>query len=579
MFELSEQKQELLERDGNILILGGPGSGKTTIALLKANRVIEKNGLKSGQRVLFLSFARATIARVEHQAGLMISRSIREQLEINTYHGFTWSLLRSHGYLLNPNAPLHLLPPPEAASRLAAFNSEELRETEKWRLFDEEGLLHFDLFAALSTLLLSKSKSLCAIICDAYPLIILDEFQDTNSDEWNLIRILGKKSRLIALADAEQRIYEFRGADPARIGEFINEFNPKAYDFGFENNRSSGTDIVQFGNDLLTGINKGKKYKDVHCIGYPFRKGKGIHLNLKCVVIDSLRRLRTAGNTGWSLAILVPTKKLMLDVSDFLESKQELSKGRVLPEINHEVALETSGPSLAAVLIAGLMEGGETDLEVANRLIHNLSEHIRGRKGDDPPSKAHLAISNALFEYVNTENIRGKKRKFIVDECLRIASECRKISFNGDPVKDWLIVRNTLDGSECDVIKQVAIDAKYLRLLHKGAQLRSSLGILWRDNTNYSGAANAVRNALLQEHFSASTKVWTGIHVMTMHKAKGKEFDEVIIYEGYYQGKIVRDNATDREVNQSLLKLRVAVTRAIKRTTILSPSNQMCKFL
>jgi DNA helicase-2/ATP-dependent DNA helicase PcrA len=579
MFDLSQQKQELLETDGNILILGGPGSGKTTIALLKAKRVIEIDKLISEQRVLFLSFARATIARVEQQAGILIPRSIRKHLEINTYHGFMWNLLRSHGYLLNYNAPLRLLPPPEAASRLAAFHGDKVRESEKWRLFDEEGLLHFDLFASLSTLLLSNSKSLCAIICDAYPIIILDEFQDTNSDEWNLIRIMGGKSTLIALADAEQRIYEFRGADPARIGEFINEFNPEQYDFGPENNRSSGTDIVQFGNDLLTGANKKKQYKDVHCIGYPYRKGKGIHLNLKCEVIKSLRRLIKPDNAGWSLAVLVPTKKLMLDVSDFLGSKQEYVRGKVLPEINHEVALETAGPSLAAVLIAGLMEGGETEVEVTNRFIHDLSEHIRGRKGDDPPSKSDLALSIALFEYIKSEKIRGKNRKFIIAECGRIANECRNISFSGDPVKDWLSVRKTMDESECDVIKQVAIDARYLRLLRKGAQLSSSLGVLWRNNSNYVGAASAVRNALLQEHFSASTKVWTGIHVMTMHKAKGKEFDEVIIYEGYYQGKIVRDNATSREINQSLLKLRVAVTRAIKRTTILSPSEKKCIFL
>ena len=50
----------------------------------------------------------------------------------------------------------------------------------------------------------------------AYPIIILDEFQDTNDDEWNLIKILCKHSDLIALADPDQRIYDFRGADPAR---------------------------------------------------------------------------------------------------------------------------------------------------------------------------------------------------------------------------------------------------------------------------------------------------------------------------------------------------------------------------
>lgn len=66
---------------------------------------------------------------------------------------------------------------------------------------------------------------------------------------------------------------------------------------------------------------------------------------------------------------------------------------------------------------------------------------------------------------------------------------------------------------------------------------------------------------------------------MTMHKAKGKEFDEVIIYEGYYQGRIVRNDASKKEETQALYNLRVAVTRAMKRVKILSPKNNMCPFL
>lgn len=576
MIKLSEQKQELLETDGHILVLGGPGSGKTFTALLKAKQVIEKEGIKNGQKVLFLSFARATIARIEQQATwLRISKSLRHHLEINTYHGFTWNILKSHGYLLNSCSPLRLLPPPEAASHLADVDGDAAREIEKRRLFEQEGLLHFDLFANLSTYLLSKSKSLAAILCDAYPVIILDEFQDTNVDEWNLIRVFGERSRLIALADAQQRIYEFRGADPARIGEFISEFSPTVFDFGSENHRSNGTDIVQFGNDLLTCANKGKHYNDVKCIAYPFRRGNLLHLNLKYTVLDSCQRLRAAGQGKWSLAILVPTKKLMLNVSDFLGSIQNLTNCRILPAINHEVALEVAGPSLSAVLIAGLLESGETDYQIGNRFINDLCKHIRGRKGNDPPSKTHIALSNALIEYLGTGKIRGKYRKFVIDESKRIVNECRRIDFSGDPNHDWIIVRNILFNTDCKEIKEIAIDAQYLRLLHRGALLRSSLCELWRNNGNYSGASDAVRNALLQEHFSASTKVWTGVNVMTFHKAKGKEFDEVIIYEGHYQGKIARE----KDIEQSRLALRVAVTRAIRRATILTPSNDICKFL
>jgi DNA helicase-2/ATP-dependent DNA helicase PcrA len=580
MSKLSEQKQRFLITNGHILALGGPGSGKTYIALLKAKQIIEKERIKLGQKVLFLSFARATIARVEQQAtNLKISKSIRQQLEINTYHGFAWNILKSHGYLLNSSSPLRLLPPPEAASHLADIVGDIARETEKIRLFEENGLIHFDLFAKLSAYLLSKSKSLAAILCDAYPVIILDEFQDTDKDEWNLISVIGERSMLIALADPEQRIYEFRGADPARIGEFINKFNPTQFDFGNENNRSNGADIVQFGNDLLSGKNKQKTYNDVRCKKYPFRRGTAIHLNLKFCVLESCQRLRQSGKDNWSLAILVPTKKLMLEVSDFMDATQVLPNGRKLQPLKHEVALETAGPSLAAVLIAGILERGENDNENLNRFINNLCNHIRGRKGNDPPSKKNLELSNALINYLKTGMLQGKNRQLILQESLRIVNECRRIHFSGDPAEDWLAIRRILLNTTCEEIKRIAVDALYLRLLHKGALLRSHLGGLWRDNGNYNGASDAVKNALLQEHFAASTKVWSGIHIMTIHKAKGKEFDEVIIYEGYYQGKIVRNDATKNEIEQSRYALRVAVTRAIKRATILTPSGDICRFL
>lgn len=575
MFELSQQKQELLKESGNIIILGGPGSGKTTIALLKANYIIEKEELKDGQNVVFLSFARATVARVEQQTGILASRSIRKRIEINTYHGFTWNILRSFGYLLKQKFPFQLLTPPEAAARLAGIKGKEARKKEKLRLIDEEALLHFDLFANIAIELLSRSNSLLTIISDSYPVIILDEFQDTNEDEWNFIKLLGRKSRLIALADAEQRIYEFRGADPKRISDFIKEFQPKQYDFGFENNRSDGTDILQFGNDLLTGENKIKAYQDVYCIRYPFRRGQGIHLDLKLEVIKSCRRLINLDKDNWSIAILLPTKNLMLDVSKFLLSKQTLANGTALPEINHEVALETAGPSLAAIVIGGLLENNNSQDEIADRLIRNLCEHIRGRKGDEPANQHQLSLSNALLDFLESRKVRGKNRKICIDECFRIANECKNYNLSGNPAEDWVSIRNMLINSKCNEIKQIAIDAQYLRLLGKGAQLRSSLGELWRNYGNYSGATKSVRDSLLKEHFVASTRVWAGIQVMTMHKAKGKEFDEVIVYEGLHQGKI----ANNRNLEQSRLNLRVSVTRAMKRATILTPASDICEFL
>jgi len=60
--KLTNRQKEVLESSGHLLVTGGPGSGKTTISILKAADVAVAT--RPGQEVLFLSFARATISRV-----------------------------------------------------------------------------------------------------------------------------------------------------------------------------------------------------------------------------------------------------------------------------------------------------------------------------------------------------------------------------------------------------------------------------------------------------------------------------------------------------------------------------------
>ena len=301
MIILTEDKKNLLASQSHILATGGPGSGKTTIALMKAGKIVSDNFLKPAQCILFLSFARATVARVAEQAIGIIEKKDQDKIEINTYHGFAWKLIRSYGFLLS-RKPIRLLPPSDAASRLSKIDSKNKLEIEKekQRLFTEEGFLHFDLFASKSGEILSGSSKIRTIISDSYPIIILDEFQDTNTAEWAMIQLLGEKSTLIALADLEQRIYDFRGASPSRIKNFCEKYSPEIFDFGLENHRSPSTDIVTFGNDLLTGKNKGKQYNDVVIERYTFSRD---HMPIKSRVISVMNQLKKQDKEDWTLQI------------------------------------------------------------------------------------------------------------------------------------------------------------------------------------------------------------------------------------------------------------------------------------
>lgn len=566
----TNNKQAFLASTGHALAMGGPGSGKTHVALVKARDEIRSGALQAGQRILFLSFARPTVARIVEKAKELISTDELKLLEVNTYHGFAWSVLRSHGYLLNAGKPLQLLPPPEGAARLAHI-AKDNHHTEKLRLFHEEGLLHFDLFALLTAELFARSQRLRGVYNSTYPLLVVDEFQDTNSEEWAMVREFAVGGRVIALADPDQRIYEFRGADPNRLNEFSEQFSPQVVEFLGENHRSAGTDIATYGADLLTGKNKGAQYANVSVLKYGFFNGRSPHFHVKAQLIHAIRRVKASEN--WSIAVLVPSKAFMLQVSDYLSGDQD-----GLPTLHHDVAMDAESPALAADVIATLLEGGTPD-SLKARLITAIHTHIRGRNGNKGPAQAELGLADAMFQYLGSGKIRGKNRQALVDDCGRLAEVRQGLVFSGSPEEDWRTVRGLFAGSQVDQLSRVATDAKYLRLLHKGSALRATLAEIWRRQGQYVGAVEAVRNALLQEHFTAALKEWRGIHLMTIHKAKGKEFDEVLIYEGRYAGRIVAADADEGRVGQARLALRVAVTRAIRRTTILTPRDEPCRFL
>jgi DNA helicase-2/ATP-dependent DNA helicase PcrA len=89
MIDLTPTQQRIVEATGHLLVTGGPGSGKTTISILKAGRVA-RDTLPPQSRVLFLSFARATVSRVLEaiEEERQVSPEEKRRIEVDTYHSF-----------------------------------------------------------------------------------------------------------------------------------------------------------------------------------------------------------------------------------------------------------------------------------------------------------------------------------------------------------------------------------------------------------------------------------------------------------------------------------------------------------
>ena len=210
-------------------------------------------------------------------------------------------------------------------------------------------------------------------------------------------------------------------------------------------------------------------------------------------------------------------------------------------------------------------------------MLRQLISHIKGRKGEKIPQK-DLELTKALEIYLETQKITGAKRKLLISDIKELLVKRLTLPLIGVPGEDWIAVRKLFQEAKHEVLLNVYEDARFLRLLNKGAVLNERLSEIWRQNGNYSLASNAVDSALLQEHFSMSRRSWNGVFVMNMHKSKGKEFDEVIIWEELYK-QIVPANANASRLQQDRLIMRVAITRAKAQTTILTPAKSPCILL
>lgn len=602
LLDLSDERKAIVAHTGHLLIRGGPGSGKTTISIIKAESLVAM-ALAPGQQVLFLSFARATVARViealaEQTKGKV---DVRRHIDIDTYHAFFWRLLKTHGYLIGLPRRLSIMTPPERAISLTpirhtfgsvrkltdAHKAEKKgkEEAELRRLAFEEGRICFDLFSELVVALVSKSLKLRKLVSTRYPTIILDEFQDTSAGQWAVVQNLGVDSTLIALADEEQRIYDFAGADPERLNHFRQAFKPQEFDFGTTNHRSNGTDIARFGNDVMAGKFIGK-YQGIELVRFPENANQAMAA-LKGKTLQAIARLNKNHGKEWSVAILVPTKQLMREVSDALRETQG-----TMPPVGHRAAIDMEGAILAAELIAYVLQPqhGEGGFE---KFVGLLCNFFRGKGGDDPSAtdiKEALSIEVAFSKAAKcTAEGKDLPKKSIIRAIRTGYDQTINLTRTGNPETDWLAARRLLAECGCKRLAEAAEEARNVRLLDRGTHLREQLALDWRTNGSYKNALDIVREAFVQEHFSTSARRESGVIVMNMHKAKGKQFEEVIIFEGWPRRKgkeivhnphrIVRWNADGDHMANAKYNFRVSVTRARSKTTILTPQNDPCLLL
>jgi DNA helicase-2/ATP-dependent DNA helicase PcrA len=243
-----DQQQAALCLKGPLLVVAGPGTGKTRTLVARIAHQI-KTGSVAPKNILAISFT--------NQAALELSKRIKQIIppyssmpEVTTFHGFGFKLLREFGSFSNINiideearVDIALDIIGKGAKKvhaekllnrisLAKQSSNPAEVTEGDKQFEEQfkaynqklsakELMDLDDLVLKAYDLLKNDTELTGFITDKYKSICVDEYQDVNDVQAEMIKLIAPYGKnLMAIGDPDQSIYGFRGANPGHFMRF-----------------------------------------------------------------------------------------------------------------------------------------------------------------------------------------------------------------------------------------------------------------------------------------------------------------------------------------------------------------------
>ncbi len=548
------QRQSILDENGAILVTGGPGSGKTTVALAKAKLVIEQ-GISPGQSVLFLSFSRAAVARVIEASKTQLPTALQSRLSIQTFHSFFWRILQAHGYLLGAPRSLRLLMPhDEAAMRHDFENNGGDWRIECERLFREEGKVAFDLFAPKAHELLSRSARLQELFSSCYPLIVVDEAQDTAEDQWQCVRLLSTRTQMMCLADLDQQIYDFRpGVSSDRVTHIMAALQPLRVDLAGQNHRSPNSEIVAFANDILLNTPRGMAYRGVSRMNYRSNREYRDRAIRQALGIAIQRAKEAAQSDIESIAVLATWGRGVNVISRALT-------GDGTNLIPHRVMIDEASVLLSSRMVAFMLEPRRPEALELQDLADGLdlaAMVFRARGGNTNLATAQRLAASSVQSKAGTQ----PRANGVAAKLLGALRALRIHQFSGDPKRDWLDARSILRNAGANPFQVIAQDAEQLVAFQRGRRISAALTELWQIQGAYRNARSALDAAIAEDQLLSGGNDLKGIHVMTIHKSKGKEFDAAIIFDDPNSSPLIFTQ--EAEPHPRCRKLvRVGITRA-----------------
>ena len=588
-----KQKEAVMHIDGPCLVLAGAGSGKTKVLTERIINLIN-NGV-SPSNILAITFtnkaAREMRERVEKRIGSMVSNRIF----IGTFHSLGVKIIRENlfdlgfsaavtildsddintivrKYLKEMNIDSKILTPAYVRNKISSAKNEMMSPSqfamynktpldkkvveiyEKYtELLKMNNSVDFDDLLLLPVKLFREHKDILEDYQDQFKYILVDEYQDTNTVQYELCKLLsGKHNNLFVVGDIDQSIYRFRNADYRNVLNFERDYKDSKTILLEQNYRSTKT-ILSAANDVIKN-NKERKEKNLWSDNEEGAKIKCIEAGdegheIK-LVIEEIKKLLKEGYSENDIAVLYRTNAQSRIAEEYFlrenlpykivgsyyfynrkEIKDLISYLRVIfnphDSFSIERSINTPKRGIGDKTIESLKE------EAASKGISLFDAISKGKELE------YKKVIESLIEdqekYTLTE---------LIDEVL-----------NRSGMKESLQNDHTL---ESDI---------RLENLEEFKSITSS----FEERTGIVSLEEFLESIALVSDMGQYKESDNAITLMTMHSAKGLEYDAVFIIgmeEGIFPHVNSFDSSEDLEEERRLCY--VGITRAKKRLYLLN---------
>lgn len=583
------QTEAVAHNKGPCMVLAGPGSGKTLTIAKRIEYLIMKHKVRP-EEILVITFTKYAAWEMKNRTRSICGPS-SYAVTFGTFHGIYYGILK-WAYRLNQSNLLsdeekyrilrEILPgidwdqEPEAdeekdyLQELAIeignvknncmdieeyepvkYTTEKFRKLyrtyeetkKKYRKIDFEDMLIQcrDLFMKRPDILKKWQEK--------FQYILVDEFQDVNQAQYDVVRMLAApQDNLFVVGDDDQSVYGFRGAKPGIMKEFMKDY-PKARQILLDVNYRSSGYIVK-GALRVIGNNKIRFEKKIEAFRKP---DETVHVQeVKDpvqeaeYVLERIREYREKGVSYTEMAVLYRTNVDARAMSELMTEYQ-------IPFVMKEHLNNIYEHFIALDMISYLrLSQGEYD------------------------RKYFLQIANRPNRYLTRESMKTGNVSY---ESLR--------RYYRD--KDWMVDR--IDQLEwdmkmiCDKIPYAAI--QYIRkrmgydeFLKEYAAYRkissedlfAVLEEIWQNSKGYGTIKEWVEHIesygkMLKEQNKKNGEK-EGVNLMTMHAAKGLEFDTVFVIEANEGSCPYKKATADEEIEEERRLFYVAMTRAKRKLVI-----------